>query len=59
MYILKKILMLNIKIVFKDLYNFVYVELKVFVDLRFVNIKIIIVDFFFFTVRVVMCEVYK
>lgn len=39
--------MLNIKIVFKDLYNFVYVELKVFVDLRFVNIKIIIVDFFF------------
>lgn len=51
--------MLNIKIVFKDLYNFVFVKLKVFVDLRFVNIKIIIVDFFFFTVRVVMCEVYK
>lgn len=51
--------MSNIKIVLKDSYNFVFVKLKVFVDLRSANIKIIIADFFPSTARVVMCEAYK
>lgn len=47
------------KIVPKDSSNFVYGKLKVFVDLRSANIKIIIADFFPSTARVVMCEAYK
>lgn len=51
--------MSNIEIVLKDSYNFVFVKLKVFADLRSANIKIIIADFFPSTARVVMCEAYK